>query len=886
MKHKRSFSILFSLQSFQILICFAFVFQSRICCGQGINAANDDKIDSSIRFVQTYCVSCHGPDEEEGDRRFDGLAAIGSKENDDVDNRELWREVLDRLNLGDMPPEDADLQPSDEERLEIIELLTDRLSQTLDQEHENDIALRRLNRAEYDRSVRQLLGLETMLSDPTDSFSPDEKKDGFDNIAESLAVTDFLMKQYLQAADQYLAAAIEKANANAKGDADPLQLELRSPFFPDWEPASASHKNVDYMQIRESSGGHGYFLWLKSLAEQNGVPESGYYRVRVKANAVNREHPYKDWIIDTSTEDPIVMSIVGCRSDIKKPRFVHSSDRQLAKIEIADNEVRWYEAQVWLDKGYMLKLGYPNGPRRIKYMRHSLMDQHGDTFPDFLANHVHVFHDMHPDFDKEKAPAMVEAFLAEQDRLKQEGKPYDVFGIDHALHTNEAWTTFHKEYAGPQIRVYEIQVSGTAKTQQPNPVRAIVDTSIDDTKAKSLIKEFATKASRRPINDQQLVPIFDLFDKARRIMNTNDASRLAYKAILCSPNFIYHRTATGPLDQFEIANRMSFFLCGKPADKELLTLARKGRLDDADICRQQTDRLLASPDSKNFISSFLDGWLKLSKLGTMKPDEVEHPRYFNDRLESAMREETILYLDEAFEKNRPIRWFVDGDQTFVNGPLAKLYGMRDIHGHAMRQVKITDPMRGGLLGQASILTATANGIDTSPVIRGVWVLECILGTPPSPPPPDIEPLEPDIRGAVTIREQLSKHRENASCRHCHRRIDPLGFALESFDEIGTFRKEYGDWNEKKLPIDTAGALPSGEEFANIAELRQLLVKQVPLIERNFASKLIVQATGRIDNHRDESEVLKILGQSGNSSGEPLGIREILYRVITSDAFRR
>ena len=201
-------------------------------------------------------------------------------------------------------------------------------------------------------------------------------------------------------------------------------------------------------------------------------------------------------------------------------------------------------------------------------------------------------------------------------------------------------------------------------------------------------------------------------------------------------------------------------------------------------------------------------------------------------------------------------------------------------------------LRGGLLGQASVLTASANGIDTSPVTRGVWVLECLLGTPPSPPPPDIEPLEPDTRGTVTIREQLKKHRDVVSCQHCHRRIDPLGFALETFDEIGRVRDFYGEGKDK-TPIETGGELPTGESFEDISQLRKLLLKQVSLIERNLATKLLIQATGRIDDANDSADVLAILrnqdvgsNDSTNDSVSQLGMREILLRVITSDAFRR
>jgi hypothetical protein len=852
-----------------------------VACSSIVYAQESELGDASIKFVQKYCVSCHGPELEEGDRRFDHLVNVDGGKNDTAENREYWREVLDRLNLADMPPEDADLQPTDEERLRIIEILTKDLSKKREGETEStSVALRRLNLDEYDLAVRKLLGLENMLRDPTASFSPDSRVDGFDNVGQSLQVTDFLMKQYLKAADEYLDAAIVKGTALSEA----RSWKFRAPFFRERNPADGLNEAGKYMHIRESSSGHGFFLVLDELAKSGGVPESGYYDVRIEATAINRKHPYKDWIMDTSSNDPLVMSIVASESDVKKPRFVHSSDRSLKEFEVADDEAKWYEATVWIDRGYSIKLGYPNGPRRIKYMRHSLMSQHRESFPRFLTDHVHVFHDMHPDFDKEKAPAMVEAFLKQQDELKKAGKRYDVFGVDHALHTDEAWKTFYREYKGPRIRVSEVQLSGPKLADPVDIVLPLIDENISDARAKETIREFATRAASSPVDEETLGPIFGLFDSARERTNANEASRLAYKAILCSPSFIYHRNRAGKLDDFEFANRLSRFLTGLPADAELYALAESGKIADPKMRRQQTERLLASDESRNFVSRFLDSWLHLSKLGTMQPDENKHAVYFNERLESAMREETILFMREAFAKDRPVQWLIDADQTFVNAPLARLYGIWDVEGLEMRQVKISDSKRGGLLGHASVLTATANGIDTSPVTRGVWVLECLLGTPPSPPPPDVEPLEPDIRDAATIREQLSKHREVASCRHCHRRIDPLGFALESFDEIGRVRNEYGDWNEKKLPIDTAGKLPSGESFEDISGLRKLLSQQSPLVERNFVAKLLVQATGRVDDLADNADVLKIVGSRKADAG--LGMRELIHRVIASDAFSR
>ena len=890
---------------------------SSICTAMAQEIANEkdekgqgnDDFSSVQKFVATYCVDCHGPELQEADRRFDQLIpsdpnAVQSVSSQVLDSseREHWREILDRLNSGDMPPSDADKQPTDQERLRTIKRLTDQLIRKSSTNDGADAqpALRRLNKSEYDRSVRSLLGLEEMLADPTASFSPDEKKDGFSTVAESLVISDFLMNRYLDAADQYLAAAIDIATRQT----DSKSTNFQAPFFRENNVGDGLNRDGEYQHIRENASDTGGYLWLQDL--RKGVPASGYYKIRVRATAINRIHPYKDWILDVPQVDPLVMSIVAADAkQSKNPKTNHATDRVLAEFVISDEEPKWYETEAWIDRGYLLKFGYPNGPRRIKYQRHSLMYHHRESFPRFLTEHVPVFSDMHPDYDKEEAPPMVEKFLAEQEELRKAGKPYAVFGVDHLLHTNEAWRTFYSEYKGPRIRVFEIELAGPSKNEPLPAVAALTNKKLTDEQAKIAIKGFATRAARGKLSDEKLQPIIELYTSARQNISVGEATKLAYKAILCSPFFIYHRTRSGKLDDFELASRLSFFLTGGPPDDELLRVAKDGSISDSKTLRKQAQRLLKQPESKTFINSFANAWLRLSKLGTMLPNFDEHPGYYNERLESAMREETMSFLAEAFENDRPVNWLIDADTTFLNAPLARLYGIPNVDGLEMRQVKLSGRkmgpnvtnasggsgrLRGGLLGQASILTASANGIDTSPVTRGVWVLECLLGTPPSPPPPDIEPLEPDTRGAVTIREQLKKHRDVVSCQHCHRRIDPLGFALETFDEIGRTREFYGEGKGKTL-IETGGELPTGETFNDIAQLRKLLLKQTSLIERNLATKLLIQATGRIDDANDAADVLAILRNVANDKGglktatkPSLGIREILLRVIASEAF--
>lgn len=851
--------------------------------------ADEGQLKDINAFVNKYCVSCHNEKLQEADRRFDNLSsdAIRPAEN------ETWHEILDRLNLGDMPPEDAKLQPSDAERTSASEMLTHVLSSIKERQRKPPTALRRLNRREYDAAMRSLLGLEGMLEDPTSDFTPDEKHDHFQNVGDSLVLSDFLLTRYLEASDRYL----NQARARSAEMPEPSTQTFKAPFCRSMPNPDGLDREGEYQHIRENATyRHGY-LRLKKL--WRGVKTSGRYRIRVKASAINRNYPYKDWIIDVPREDPLRLSIVAADTRTGDMSTNNSTDRVLAVMDVADDEPQWYQTTAWLDQHYQPRFGYPNGPAKIKYMRHLLMREHRDQFPTYLRDRVHIFQTMHPDYDRKTAPALEKIFLDEQERLKNEGKPYDVFGTAHRCHTEEAWMQFYREYLGPRLRIFEVQIEGPLPEDKPNAAALLFPRQFADHDAEQKIADFASQAYRRSTTESERQPIVELYKQQRQQGAAPlDALQVSYQAILCSPAFLYHRTKAGELDDHELASRLSFALWSAPPDQELRNLADSGKLTDARVLYEQTERLLIDSRSEQMIANFTNAWLQLSRLGTMLPDRVEHPGYYNEGLEEAMRTETRMFISDAIKRDLPTSVLVDSDYSFLNSSLARLYGIKGVSGHEFRKVNFSDDNRGGLLGQASVLTASANGIDTSPVLRGVWVMECLLGTPPSPPPPDIEPLEPDIRGATTIREQLAKHRTVATCNQCHRRIDPPGFALESFDPVGRFRKNYklpGYTSKPGPAIDPSGRLSSGEEFANVKQLKAQFLKRLELVTNNFATKFMVHATGRIDDPQDKTDTLQAIQQLKatrlneklpNDVSDGLGLRRLIHAVIQSPAFRR
>jgi hypothetical protein len=291
--------------------------------------------------------------------------------------------------------------------------------------------------------------------------------------------------------------------------------------------------------------------------------------------------------------------------------------------------------------------------------------------------------------------------------------------------------------------------------------------------------------------------------------------------------------------------------------------------------------MLASPRSDAFISGFLDSWLNLRSLGSTPPDRKEYDEYYYKGLEHAFKEETKLFTRDLIERDGSILNYLDCKYTFANQALATHYGLGDLGkpatAHEFRKVTLTDPNRGGLLGMGSVLTVTANGVETSPVVRGVFILENILGTPPPPPPDDVPAIDPDVRGAKSIRELLSKHRDSPNCSGCHQKIDPHGFALENFDPIGGWRTKYG-----KTPIDASGEFPSGEKFTDVAGMKKILVEQrKDLFAHTLTDRLLTYACGRRVEALDAPTLDEITSELPKNK---YGMRSLIEAVVTSEPF--
>ena len=376
----------------------------------------------------------------------------------------------------------------------------------------------------------------------------------------------------------------------------------------------------------------------------------------------------------------------------------------------------------------------------------------------------------------------------------------------------------------------------------------------------------------------------------------------AYTAVLASPHFVFIEEQPGRLDDMALATRLSLFLWDSTPDSTLRDLAEHHELRKPDVLRAQTRRLLDDPRSRRFVDAFTDYWLDLRKIDETSPSSTIYNDYeLDDALKLAAVEETRSFFAELVRANLPAHNIVDSDFTFLNERLAKHYNIPGVQGAAMRKVTLPpDSLRGGVMTQAAVLKVTANGTTTSPVIRGHWITERILGIETPPPPPTVKAIEPDIRGAVTIRQQLDKHRADPSCASCHRVMDPAGFALESFDVMGAFRERYRavskdvppvsgyGMNGQKLefhwglPADCAGELPDGHAFKDVRELKKLLVGNQTALARNLVRQLSIFATGTPVRFSDRPEIDGVLERS---KAMDYGVRSLIEELVQSELFQ-
>lgn len=405
-----------------------------------------------------------------------------------------------------------------------------------------------------------------------------------------------------------------------------------------------------------------------------------------------------------------------------------------------------------------------------------------------------------------------------------------------------------------------------------------------DAVAQQVLGAFALRAYRRPPTDAEVSRLVQIAQLAYRNGESFERGiQLGVTACLVSPHFLFRVELNGaqngrPLNDFEVATRLSYFLWSSCPDDELLRLAGQGQLHAPEDLRKQIARMLADPRASALAKNFGGQWLQLRSLDIVQPNQSVFPA-ISPELKTAMREETELTFNYILQQNRPLTEFIDAPYTFLNEPLAKLYGIGGVTGPAMRKVALTDRKRGGILTQASVLTVTSNPTRTSPVKRGKFILENILNTPPPPPPPLISALseaKEDFKG-LTMRQRMEQHRKDPACNGCHLQMDPLGLSLENFNGIGGWRT----MDDGGVPVDTSGTMPTGEQISGVISLKDLLIKRKTQFVDCLADRLLTYATGRAMGPDDRCHVETVTKATLAAGGR---FQDLLGAVILSRPF--
>jgi mono/diheme cytochrome c family protein len=772
--------------------------------------------DKARGFFAKHCQECHGTEKPKGNFRLDRLSGDFA----DKAGRERWLLVLQQLQTGDMPPKGKP-RPPEKEAKALTEWIAGSVAagDAARRSTQGRVVCRRLNRIEYENTVRDLLGVE---ADVKELLALDSSMDGFDNVGTALHVSSFAMERYLEAADTALNLAI------ANRPKPPPQINKHYSLK---ETHQFKHGGESVFRLLSDDSVVCFTSvhWQSVSLSPFYPPDRGHYRFRISASGFQ------------SNGKPVtfrVMSGGGGMGGLP-PHLIGYFDAPADKptvFEFTDH----MEART-----------------TISILPHGLT----------RSNIVH----------KEGA-----------DNFKGVGLAVQWVEVEGPLH--DAWPP------ASQRRVFGDQAQGPVPNSNSRDRVEVVskDPTAD---ADRLLRAFVRRAFRRAVTDEDIKAFADLVQaKLAEKRTFEQAMRAALMAVMVSPDFLFLREKPGKLDDFALASRLSYFLWSTMPDDELLALAEQKKLSQPDTLRQQVERLLKSPKASAFTVNFVGQWLGLRDIDFTEPSHLYYPEY-DQMLRASMVRETELFFTEVLKDDLSLTNFVASDFSMLNGRLAKHYGIPGVDGWEFRKVTLpADSHRGGMLTMASVLKTTANGTSTSPVVRGAWVLERILGTPPPKPPADVPAIVPDIRGATTIREQLAKHRQVASCAACHAKIDPPGFALESFDVIGGWRENYRSTGRgesvtidgQRMPylkgpkVDPGDVMPDGQRFANIDEFKQLLLKDKDQLARTLAEKLVTYGTGGAPETADKPEIEGIVRKVRDKN---YGFRTLVHQIVQSKVFQ-
>lgn len=729
-----------------------------------------------LPFLKAHCSDCHNADEQEGGVAVHDLSTVDQL----LKDRRKWEKVYRMINAGAMPPSTYDPKPEEPVRKEVAELLYGELFDfdCTQVRHAGRSTIHRLNRAEYNNTIRDLFGIAMT---PADEFPQDDVGEGFDNIGDVLSIPPLLMEKYLNAAETIAGAVIDTRDFS-KG--------MTHKFGSEQFKAS----------LNGSTNGEGFYILHTNgnVSVPFETPADGKYRIRVEAAQSEAGPDHSKVAIQVDGES------------------VH------------EFEVKGHFKPSWHEHDVTLKAG-------------------SHTIAAAFLN----------DFYDEKAP--------EKQRDRNLGvRAIEVIGPEGG--STPQWHETHRRFV----------------TATPSETVSIIEA------ASTVLRPILYRGFRRPVTDAEVARFASLVDQTvTQHKETYEYGLfVALQAMLVSPDFLFRKEADPEgdaternLNDYEVATRLSYFLWSSMPDDQLLQLAENKRLLDRSILRQQIERMLRDEKALALGQNFASQWLNLRNLADVRPNPEIFPE-FDDSLRSAMGQETILLFNTIVREDRSVDEFLAADYSFINERLAKHYGIAGVTGEQFVRVSLQGTNRTGVLTHASILTLTSNPGRTSPVKRGKWIMENILGDAPPPAPPGVPPLEEtakDVTG-LSLRERLELHRKDPGCASCHKAMDPLGMGLENFDAVGRWREKDGE-----KPVDPSGDLPSGEKFAGPSELISIIRGRQEKFSRTIVERLMVYALGRGLEYYDKCAVdqtMDLMKQRGNR------FSALVEGIVTSDPFMK
>ena len=760
----------------------------------------------AARAVLTkYCVTCHNERLKTGDLVLEKLDVTRPN-----GNPEIWEKVILKVRSGAMPPTNA-ARPDRASLVGLASWLETSLDRAAAAEpNPGRPVVHRLNRAEYTNAVRDLLGIEI---DGRALLPADDASYGFDNIAAVLTVTQELLERYLLAAKKISRLAVGDPSIRANSETYKVPMALLQ---------------EDRMSEDLPFGSRG------GLAVRHVFPVDGEYEIRLKLhrNSINLAYAIRGLDED---------NLINVHVDGVRVRQFSIPALQSVGNPLLGTRGQGYDANT-MEQGLAVRVPVKAGSRVV-----------GISLP---RRHWYV-----EGVGVARLPAASDGFNSGVATSTKFGK------IELAVHTVEITGPFNGRAPTDTLsreRIFTClpfsdSLSTRGATVDKSPER---EGDKEEVCARAILSRLARRAYRRPPTTDDIAVLIAFYKEGRQEGTFEDGVTRALERMLMSPYFLMRKAQDPPtaapgsvyrISDLELASRLSFFLWSSIPDDQLLDLAERGRLKEPAVLEQEVRRMLRDPRFGSFVSNFFGQWLYLRNIDSHQPDQKIYPE-FDENLGKAFKQETRFFLESQIREDRSVTELLTAAYTFLNERLARHYGVPNVYGSHFRRVSLPKGPRAGLLGHGSVLTVTSYPDRTSPVLRGKWLLENLLGAPPPPPPANVPPF-PSNDGAVkprSVRERMEQHRRNPACATCHSRIDPLGFALENFDGIGQYRTL-----DDGSPVDASGTLPDGTKFNGPAEFRQALLAQKDELNRSLAEKLLTYALGRGLEHYDMPSIRRI-----------------------------